>query len=108
MSCLAVLPFVFVTCADLIFTLHFISSRCDNKLSSEDVVKRVLAGEKGDGKGRTSLTSRPPEADSRPVRDEQPRAPKHQEVRCKLHVLGSEARSLCVFLAKTFISDTVI
>lgn len=61
--------------------LQKIGKCCLNKLSSEDVVKRVLAGEKGDGKGRTSLTSRPPEADSRPVRDEQPRAPKHQEDR---------------------------
>uniref|UniRef100_A0A671DS75 TRAF3-interacting protein 1 n=1 Tax=Rhinolophus ferrumequinum TaxID=59479 RepID=A0A671DS75_RHIFE len=61
--------------------LQKIGKCCLNKLSSEDVVKRVLAGEKGDGKGRTSLTSRPPEADSRTVRDEEPRAPKHQEDR---------------------------
>lgn len=61
--------------------LQKIGKCCLNKLSSEDVVKRVLAGEKGDGKGRTSLTSRPPEADSRTVRDEAPRAPKHQEDR---------------------------
>lgn len=61
--------------------LQKIGKCCLNKLSSEDVVTRVLAGEKGDGKGRTSLTSRPPEADSRTVRDEEPRAPKHQEDR---------------------------
>lgn len=44
--------FVFVTCADLIFTFLFISSHSANKLSSDDAVKRVLAGEKVDTKGR--------------------------------------------------------
>lgn len=50
------------------------------QLSSEDAVKRVLAGEKGDVKGRASLTSRPQEADSRHAREEEPRVPKEKEV----------------------------
>ncbi|KAM5266703.1 TRAF3-interacting protein 1 isoform 3-T3 [Hipposideros larvatus] len=61
--------------------LQKIGKCCLNKLSSEDVVKRVLAGAKGDGKGRPSLAPRPPEADCRAGREAQPRVPKEREDR---------------------------
>lgn len=61
--------------------LQKIGKCCLNKLSSEDVVKRVLAGAKGDGKGRLSLAPRPPEADCRAGREAQPRMPKEREDR---------------------------
>lgn len=61
--------------------LQKIGKCCLNKLSSEDVVKRVLAGAKGDGKGRLSLVPRPPEADCRAGREAQPRVPKEREDR---------------------------
>lgn len=61
--------------------LQKIGKCCLNKLSSEDVVKRVLAGAKGDGKGRLSLAPRPPEADCRAGREAQPRVPKEREDR---------------------------
>lgn len=61
--------------------LQRIGRCCLHKLSSEDAVKRVLAGEKGDGKGRPSLTSRPQEVDNRNAQEEAPRAPKDGEDR---------------------------
>nr|KAF6498335.1 TRAF3 interacting protein 1 [Rousettus aegyptiacus] len=61
--------------------LQRIGRCCLHKLSSDDAVKRVLAGEKGDAKGRTSVTAKPPEPDNRNARDEGPRAPREREDR---------------------------
>lgn len=85
--------FSFVTPAHLVFALCFVSSHGD-KLSSDDAVKRVLAGEKGDVKGRTSLATKPQEPDNRNARDEGPRAPREREVGRKLHLLESQAARL--------------
>jgi TRAF3-interacting protein 1 len=52
----------------------------DNKLSSDDAVKRVLAGEKGDVRGKTSRTSKSQESDNKDVKEEESRA--HKEVNC--------------------------
>ena len=79
-----------VTCADLLFTLCSISSRWDHKLCSDEAVKRVLAGEKGDLKGRASLTSKSQELDNRNAREEEPRVHTDKEVSCRLHVFGSD------------------
>lgn len=68
-----------ITRTHFIATLHFISSRWD-QLSSDDAVKRVLAGEKGDVKGRPSLTSRPQELDNKNVREDESRVRKDKEV----------------------------
>ncbi|XP_069926055.1 TRAF3-interacting protein 1 isoform X13 [Oryctolagus cuniculus] len=61
--------------------LQMIGKCCLSKLSSEDAVKRVLSGEKGDVKGRVSLTSRPQESDNKHVREEEPRGHKEKEDR---------------------------
>ncbi|XP_008136674.2 TRAF3-interacting protein 1 isoform X5 [Eptesicus fuscus] len=60
--------------------LQRIGKCCLSKLSSDDAVKRVLAGEK-DVKGRASLTSKPQEPDNRNMREEEPRVPKDEEGR---------------------------
>lgn len=73
------LTFMFIKCTNFIATLHFISSRWD-KLSSDDAVKRVLAGEKVETKGRSSLTSKPQELDNKNVRQEASRVHKDKEV----------------------------
>ena len=59
--------------------MRFLSSLWD-QLSSDDAVKRVLAGEKGDTKGRPSLTSRPQELDNKNVKEDEPRVQKDKEV----------------------------
>ncbi|KAK2490657.1 hypothetical protein MC885_007664 [Smutsia gigantea] len=51
--------------------LQRIGRCCLSKLSSDDAVRRVLAGEKGDGKGRTSLTSKS-RAPDKDVRGDEP------------------------------------
>ncbi|XP_061062322.1 TRAF3-interacting protein 1 isoform X1 [Eubalaena glacialis] len=56
--------------------LQRIGKCCLNKLSSDDAVKRVLAGEKAETKGRSSLTSKPQELDNKNVRVEASRVPK--------------------------------
>ncbi|KAM9085558.1 TRAF3-interacting protein 1 isoform 3-T3 [Megaptera novaeangliae] len=56
--------------------LQRIGKCCLNKLSSDDAVKRVLAGEKAETKGRSSLTSKPQELDNKNVREEASRVPK--------------------------------
>lgn len=66
----------------------------DNKLSSDDAVKRVLAGEK-DVKGRASLTSKPQEPDNRNVREEEPRVPKDEEVIPRRHIGARDSESFC-------------
>ncbi|XP_030181385.1 TRAF3-interacting protein 1 isoform X4 [Lynx canadensis] len=52
--------------------LQRIGKCCLGKLSSDDAVKRVLAGERGDAKARTSLTSKSQELDNRNAREEGP------------------------------------
>lgn len=98
----------FVTCVDLIFTVCLISSHSDCKLSSDEAVKRVLAGEKGDLKGRTSLTSKAQELDNKNAREEEPRVHKDKEVTCKLHIFKNEIMSLFIVQVKTFVSDIVV
>nr|XP_035162112.2 TRAF3-interacting protein 1 isoform X3 [Callithrix jacchus] len=50
--------------------LQIIGKCCLNKLSSDDAVRRVLAGEKGEVKGRASLASRSQELDNKNVQEE--------------------------------------
>ncbi|KAF0886969.1 MIPT3 protein, partial [Crocuta crocuta] len=54
---------------------------CLSKLSSDEAVKRVLAGERGDVKGRASLTARPREPDNRSAREEEPGVRKDEDER---------------------------
>uniref|UniRef100_A0A8D0XA26 TRAF3-interacting protein 1 n=1 Tax=Sus scrofa TaxID=9823 RepID=A0A8D0XA26_PIG len=54
---------------------------CLSKLSSEDAVKRVLAGEKGDVKGRPSLAANPRGADHKSMRDGESGVPRGKEER---------------------------
>ncbi|XP_047629891.1 TRAF3-interacting protein 1 isoform X2 [Phacochoerus africanus] len=54
---------------------------CLSKLSSEDAVKRVLAGEKGDVKGRPSLAANPRETDHKSMRDGESGVPRGKEER---------------------------
>ncbi|XP_012611123.1 TRAF3-interacting protein 1 isoform X2 [Microcebus murinus] len=61
--------------------LQIIGKCCLNKLSSDDAVKRVLAGEKGDVKGRASLTSQSQELDNKNEREEESRTHKDKEDR---------------------------
>ncbi|XP_033279986.1 TRAF3-interacting protein 1 isoform X1 [Orcinus orca] len=61
--------------------LQRIGKCCLNKLSSDDAVKRVLAGEKVETKGRSSLTSKPQELDNKNVREEASRVHKDKEDR---------------------------
>lgn len=60
-----------------------------NKLSSDEAVKRVLAGEKGDSRGRAVRTSKAPESDNKGVKEEESRT--HKEVsgrQCIFEVAG--------------------
>ncbi|KAM9003998.1 TRAF3-interacting protein 1 isoform X10 [Sarcophilus harrisii] len=59
--------------------LQAIGKCCLNKLSSDDAVKRVLAGEKGDTKGKPPLTSKSQEVDNKEVKEEEPRIHKEKE-----------------------------
>ncbi|XP_045414614.1 TRAF3-interacting protein 1 isoform X2 [Lemur catta] len=61
--------------------LQIIGKCCLNKLSSDDAVKRVLAGEKGDVRGRASLTSQSQELDNKNAREEESRTHKDKEDR---------------------------
>ncbi|CAM9363961.1 unnamed protein product, partial [Rangifer tarandus platyrhynchus] len=61
--------------------LQRIGKCCLSKLSSDDAVKRVLAGEKGDVKRRPSLTSRPQELDNKNVKEDESRVRKDKEDR---------------------------
>ncbi|XP_065773245.1 TRAF3-interacting protein 1 isoform X4 [Muntiacus reevesi] len=61
--------------------LQRIGKCCLSKLSSDDAVKRVLAGEKGDVKGRPSLTSRSQELDNKNVREDESTVRKDKEDR---------------------------
>ncbi|XP_051854707.1 TRAF3-interacting protein 1 isoform X4 [Antechinus flavipes] len=59
--------------------LQAIGKCCLNKLSSDEAVKRVLAGEKGDAKGKPPLTSKSQEQDNKEVKEEEPRIHKEKE-----------------------------
>ncbi|KAF6116686.1 TRAF3 interacting protein 1 [Phyllostomus discolor] len=61
--------------------LQRIGRCCLGQLSSDDAVKRVLAGEKGDARGRAALTSKPQESEDRNARVEEPRVPGEKEGR---------------------------
>ncbi|XP_027807553.2 TRAF3-interacting protein 1 [Marmota flaviventris] len=61
--------------------LQIIAKCCINKLSSEDAVRRVLAGEKADARGRASRTSKPHESDNKNVKEDDPRAHREREDR---------------------------
>ncbi|XP_058439281.1 TRAF3-interacting protein 1 isoform X6 [Marmota monax] len=61
--------------------LQIIAKCCINKLSSEDAVRRVLAGEKADARGRASRTSKPHESDNKNVREGDSRAHRDREGR---------------------------
>ncbi|XP_044529309.1 TRAF3-interacting protein 1 isoform X2 [Gracilinanus agilis] len=61
--------------------LQAIGKCCLNKLSSDDAVKRVLAGEKGDTKGKSPLTSKSQELDNKEFKEEDPRTHKEKEDR---------------------------
>ncbi|XP_015337144.1 TRAF3-interacting protein 1 isoform X3 [Marmota marmota marmota] len=61
--------------------LQIIAKCCINKLSSEDAVRRVLAGEKADARGRASRTSKPHESDNKNVREDDSRAHREREDR---------------------------
>lgn len=55
-----------------------------NQLSSDEAVKRVLAGEKGDSRGRAQRTSKAQEPDNKSVKEDESRA--HKEVSSRMHV----------------------
>ncbi|XP_053453540.1 TRAF3-interacting protein 1 isoform X7 [Nycticebus coucang] len=61
--------------------LQIIGKCCLNKLSSDDAVKRVLAGEKGAVKGKPSVTSQSQELDNKNVKEEESRVHKDKEDR---------------------------
>ncbi|XP_074254870.1 TRAF3-interacting protein 1 isoform X3 [Saimiri boliviensis] len=61
--------------------LQIIGKCCLNKLSSDDAVRRVLAGEKGEVKGRASLAPRSQEPDNKNVQEEEPSVHKDTEGR---------------------------
>ncbi|XP_036624674.1 TRAF3-interacting protein 1 isoform X3 [Trichosurus vulpecula] len=61
--------------------LQAIGKCCLNKLSSDDAVKRVLAGEKGDTKGKSPLTSKAQELDNKEFKEEELRIHKEKEER---------------------------
>uniref|UniRef100_A0A5F8HFL6 TRAF3-interacting protein 1 n=1 Tax=Monodelphis domestica TaxID=13616 RepID=A0A5F8HFL6_MONDO len=61
--------------------LQAIGKCCLNKLSSEDAVKRVLAGEKGDTKGKSLLTSKSQDLDNKEFKEEDSRTHKDKEDR---------------------------
>ncbi|XP_056676094.1 TRAF3-interacting protein 1 isoform X5 [Monodelphis domestica] len=61
--------------------LQAIGKCCLNKLSSEDAVKRVLAGEKGDTKGKSLLTSKSQDLDNKEFKEEDSRTHKEKEDR---------------------------
>ncbi|XP_032128572.1 TRAF3-interacting protein 1-like isoform X5 [Sapajus apella] len=61
--------------------LQIIGKCCLNKLSSDDAVRRVLAGEKGEVKGRASLAPRSQELDNKNVQEEESRLHKDTEGR---------------------------
>lgn len=59
--------------------LQLIGKCCLNKLSSDEAVKRVLAGEKGDSRGRALRTSKAQEPDNKSVKEEESRTQKEEK-----------------------------
>ncbi|XP_028736181.1 TRAF3-interacting protein 1 isoform X3 [Peromyscus leucopus] len=59
--------------------LQLIGKCCLNKLSSDEAVKRVLAGEKADSRGRALRTSKTHEADNKNVKEEESRTHKEDK-----------------------------
>lgn len=59
--------------------LQLIGKCCLNKLSSDEAVKRVLAGEKGDSRGRVLRTSKAQEPDNKSVKEEESRTQKEEK-----------------------------
>ncbi|XP_055472583.1 TRAF3-interacting protein 1 isoform X2 [Psammomys obesus] len=59
--------------------LQLIGKCCLNKLSSDEAVKRVLAGEKGDSRGRALRTSKAHESDNKNVKEEESRTYKEDK-----------------------------
>ncbi|XP_036029341.1 TRAF3-interacting protein 1 [Onychomys torridus] len=59
--------------------LQLIGKCCLNKLSSDEAVKRVLAGEKADSRGRAVRTSKAHEADNKNVKEEESRVHKEDK-----------------------------
>ncbi|XP_021502564.1 TRAF3-interacting protein 1 isoform X1 [Meriones unguiculatus] len=59
--------------------LQLIGKCCLNKLSSDEAVKRVLAGEKGDSRGRALRTSKAHESDNKAVKEEESRTHKEDK-----------------------------
>lgn len=62
-----------------------------NQLSSDEAVKRVLAGDKGDSRGRAQRMSKAQEPNNKSGKEEESRI--HKEVSCRMHV--SDTASLC-------------
>lgn len=58
-----------------------------NQLSSDEAVKRVLAGDKGDSRGRAQRTSKAQESNNKSGKEEESRT--HKEVSCRMHVLDT-------------------
>ncbi|XP_037706009.1 TRAF3-interacting protein 1 isoform X3 [Choloepus didactylus] len=61
--------------------LQLIGKCCINKLSSDDAVKRVLAGERGGAKGRSSLMPKSQELDNKNAKEEESRSHREKEDR---------------------------
>nr|XP_045002633.1 TRAF3-interacting protein 1 isoform X2 [Jaculus jaculus] len=59
--------------------LQTIGKCCLNKLSSDEAVKRVLAGEKGDARARASRTSKAHESDNKNVKEGESRTHKEDK-----------------------------
>ncbi|XP_003474619.1 TRAF3-interacting protein 1 isoform X1 [Cavia porcellus] len=59
--------------------LQMIGKCCLNKLSSDDAVKRVLAGEKGDARGQAVRTSKSHELDNKHAKEEGSKSRKEKE-----------------------------
>ncbi|CAH6791937.1 Traf3ip1 [Phodopus roborovskii] len=59
--------------------LQLIGKCCLNKLSSDEAVKRVLAGEKGDSRGRALRTSKAHESDNKNAKEEDSRTHKEDK-----------------------------
>ncbi|KAL6050106.1 hypothetical protein STEG23_036849 [Scotinomys teguina] len=71
--------------------LQLIGKCCLSKLSSDEAVKRVLAGEKGDSRGRALQTSKVHEAGNKNVKEEESRAHKEDKRNSEVKERGTSA-----------------
>ncbi|XP_033620618.1 TRAF3-interacting protein 1 isoform X2 [Fukomys damarensis] len=85
--------------------LQMVGKCCLNKLSSDDAVKRVLAGEKGDARGRAVRTSKSHELD-KSAREEESRRRKDKEVTRKLCILDSGMVEVSSRVSRSLASKT--